>query len=415
MRSSHSRTTPSGVASGRLRAHPDSRRTSPSTAAAQIRAARCACAPWLITPKPIVRCRRRANAVWAWPRVLTSGATSVKTAPSMNKRTTLAFAVALSATVLAGNPGALRAQAPPNVVVVKVGNMSLSGADVERKMSKVPRFQLSALADTPEGVKRAFVEKSLIPGMLLAQGARAKHIEDQPEVREQLRAVLRSALMRSIREDTEKNKPVTDDEVSAYYLSHKDEFNTSARYSVWRILVPTQQDAADIISKTKKDTNMNTWGDICRNRSTDNATKMRGGNLGFVTDDGMSTDARVKLDPAEMEAIRTAKDGDVIDHPVPEGKAFAVIWRRGSLPAVRRALPEAAENIRAQLLRDRVRAAQDKLVDDLKSSHLKEMNTTPLGLLEITSDGHIRPTTRPGRVERKPAGGPPGKTPAGPR
>jgi peptidyl-prolyl cis-trans isomerase C len=54
----------------------------------------------------------------------------------------------------------------------------------------------------------------------------------------------------------------------------------------------------------------------------------------------------VRFDPVLFAAAARVKDGEMVGEPVKEGDAFAVVWRRGTLPAVRRSVEEEASAIR---------------------------------------------------------------------
>ena len=69
--------------------------------------------------------------------------------------------------------------------------------------------------------------------------------------------------------------------------------------------------------------------------------------------DGVSNEAGVRVDPTLVKAAGAVKDGELVPHPVPEGASFAVVWRRGTVPASKRTVEESSAQIRAALFRDR--------------------------------------------------------------
>lgn len=70
--------------------------------------------------------------------------------------------------------------------------------------------------------------------------------------------------------------------------------------------------------------------------------------------------------------------------PVKEGDAWAVVWRRGTIPANKRTVDDVTAQIRDTLWKQRVKAATDKLVADLRVAHLKDLDESALDDLPAT-------------------------------
>jgi peptidyl-prolyl cis-trans isomerase C len=110
---------------------------------------------------------------------------------------------------------------------------------------------------------------------------------------------------------------------------------------------------------------------------------MRGGNLGFVGPDGASNEAGVKVDVAIVKAAQSVKDGELVAQPIAEGSGFAVVWRRGTVPANKRSVEESSAQIRAALFRERTESGEKKLIDELRAKNVKEVNAGLLGVIEL--------------------------------
>ena len=91
----------------------------------------------------------------------------------------------------------------------------------------------------------------------------------------------------------------------------------------------------------------------------------------------------MKVDPALVKGAQSVKDGEFVPQPVTEGAGYAVVWRRGTVPANRRSVEESAAQIRAALFRERTEAAEKKLIDDLRAKNVKEVNEGLLGIVEL--------------------------------
>jgi peptidyl-prolyl cis-trans isomerase C len=174
------------------------------------------------------------------------------------------------------------------------------------------------------------------------------------------------------------------EDVTKYYEDNRSRFDSPERINLWRILCKTREEATTVLDAARRDSSIAKYNDLAREHSIDKATNMRGGNLGFVGPDGASNEAGVKVDPALVKAAQSVKDGELVPQPVAEGTAFAVVWRRGTVPPNRRSVDEASAQIRAALFRERTELAEKKLIDELRAKHVKEVNVGLLGLIELS-------------------------------
>ncbi len=287
-------------------------------------------------------------------------------------------------------------------VVVRVGAQTVTESGLERLLAKVPQFQRATFGSTPNDIKRNYVTQVLVPEMLFAQGALDRGLASNPDVQLRKRDLLTSALLLQLRDQATKPADVTQEEVLRYYEENKDRYNSPPRYALWRILVATKEQAQKILDEVKKDPTPRTWTELARDQSLDKSSNMRGGNLGFVTDQGTSADGKTRVEMSLVEAAKQVKDGEFVDHPVPEGSGFAVVWRRGSMPAVSRTLKDEEQTIRRLIARQRAIETQDKLVEELRARDAKMVNPNAIELIDVSSTGDISTKTKPGRIERRP-------------
>ena len=101
-----------------------------------------------------------------------------------------------------------------------------------------------------------------------------------------------------------------------------------------------------------------------RARSLDKATAMRGGDLGFVRADGTTDVPRVRVDPA---ALRRRGQGEG-RRPGSRARcaratSWAAIWRRGSLPEIKRTIEQEERSITAILTRKKLEDRRQALLD----------------------------------------------------
>lgn len=332
------------------------------------------------------------------------------------KNSLLAGGVALLLTTSPGAPVRAQAPAPSTAsaeVLARVGSRVITVGDLERRLANIPTFQLRAFGNSPDAIRKNFLERVLIRELLLSQAAAAEKLPERADVQDRVRSVLRSIVLGQVRMETAKSSPVTDEEVRVYYDKNWSKFHAPPRIAVWRILAGSREEAAAILEAMKKDLTPKRWNELARDKSLDKATAMRGGNLGFVAPDGTTSDPSIKVPVELMKAALTVKDGDLVPEPVAEGSRFAVVWRRQSMKAVDRSLEQEAMAIRQILAHEKVDAGVKGLVDKLRAEHVAELHPELLDQVEITSSGDLQPLRRPGTLptSRRASAGPPQPVP----
>lgn len=313
-------------------------------------------------------------------------------------------AAAVTANVVAqqGSSGAL--------VVAKVGPRSVTALTLLQRLRGVPEFQLATFGSSPAEIKRNFLEQVVVRDELFALGAEARKLDQVTRARERIDHALRNARIGLLKENIE----VSPAEIAAYYSENRSRFDAPERIAVTRILCATRAEAASVLADVKSSATPQRWNDLAREHSLDKATSMRGGALGFLAEDGSSSEASVRADPVLFAAAKKVKDGELVPEPIEEGKGFAVIWRRGSTPAVHRTLEEESAVIRQVLARHKVADAVKGLTQTLRGAQKIEEHPELIDLIEVGPEGSVSQRKRPGVAKRRSAEPPaPSATPSG--
>lgn len=293
----------------------------------------------------------------------------------------------------------------PQAVVVKAGGSSIHGGEVAARLAKVPAFQLAEFGVDPAKARREFVDKVLVPELLYAKEAEAKKLDQQPAIQDRIREQLRQAMGEALRAETLAKKPVTAEEVRAYFETNKSRFNTPRRIRIWRILVGDEALAKRIIAESKGTDGPARWSAFAREHSLDKATHLRDGDLGFVRGDGSTDTPRVRVNAALFAAVDPLADGEILAEPLRDGPNFAVLWRRGSMAGVERSLEQEEASIRQVLERERLEKAQSELLSTLRTQHVSAVQENLLEYVTVDGFGDIAARKRPGVVPRRPAAG----------
>ena len=287
-------------------------------------------------------------------------------------------------------------------VVAHVGPNVVTVGELEDKLAPIPRFQLRTFGATAPEVARKFLDQVIVRDALLALGAADAHLDQDPAIKHALARTLSGATLRKVREQIGIANAVPMDEVQRYYDANRARYDQQDRVNVWRILCATRDEAQSVLDEAKKDPTFQSFTQLARTHSLDKATYMRGGNMGFAGDDGISNEPGVRVDPAVIAAARAVKDGQLVLTPVQEGTSFAVVWRRGTMEGTHRTVDQVAQQIREILWHQKAEAAEKALSEKLRAGKVTDENDILLGTFDVSvSDGTIKPRTRPGQAPPK--------------
>jgi peptidyl-prolyl cis-trans isomerase C len=301
--------------------------------------------------------------------------------------------------VAVASPGRGNApQAATSPVVAKVGTVTITIADLERRLAAVPPFQLRSFGTTPAEIRREFLDRVVVREALLAQGGADRGLEARDDVRERVRGVLRTALLNRLRGEVATAAKFEEADIKAYYEKNASRFHTPERYALWIIATNKREEAMEIIADMKKDPSPKHWAEIARTRSVDGATAMRGGNLGFVLPDGTTPEPGLKVSRDIIATAQKLKDTEIASEPVKDAGRWVIVWRKQTMAAVDRSIDVEAGSIKQMLLHMRTDAKIKDTVAGLRREHLHDHNPDLVDLFDITPQGDLSPVRRPGSL-----------------
>jgi peptidyl-prolyl cis-trans isomerase C len=268
-------------------------------------------------------------------------------------------------------------------VVARLGTLSFSVGDVEDRIAALPPFQRATFGATPSAIARNFITEIMVPEALLELRAEAMGLAVQPPNSYAIERARSKSTVRAIRARLGDASAIPMDEVSAYYDQNRERFSSPVRFLIWRILCKTREEAQTVLDACKVTPTPASFSALARDHSMDKGSYLRGGNLGFVADDGSTAEPGLRVDLAVVRAVSKVRDGDLVPAPVPEGDYFAVAWRRGTRPGFVRTATEAAPQIRDTLRKLRIKDETDKLVARLRADRLRGLDETPLETADI--------------------------------
>jgi len=288
--------------------------------------------------------------------------------------------------------------------VLRAGSETADAAAVARALQRVPPFQLAALGADDAARRRAVVEQQLVPELQRAAEARARGIDKRPRTADRLRELYARAMEAELARRTAEQQPILEADVQKYFDEHRERFETPRRIRIWRILVNDEALAKKIIAESQGAPGPAKWRAFARESSLDTATKFRDGDLGFVRADGSTETPQLRVDPALFAAVEKLSDGQIAPEPLRLSSGIAVVWRRGTLPPISRTVAQEGPAIRTVLTRQRLEAARQALVAELRKASLSAYDTQ---LLELLPDATFAPAEPPARpLPALPSGSP---------
>ena len=329
----------------------------------------------------------------------------------LRRAATLPGFACLTAILFAGGLAyASGAQTPEDArraaIVAHVGQATITIGELEDRMAQVPPYQLASFGDTPGKRARKFLDEVLVPDLLCALGAQDRHVDKRLPASYLLDHARSDAAIRGIKKSVTPAAKTPPEDVKKYYAENKSRYDSPERYNLWRILASSRSEAVTVLAAARKDATLTNWNSLARDHSVDKATSMRGGNLGFVTLEGISNEAGLRVEPAIVVAAVRVKDGEFVSEIVPEGANFAVIWRRGTVGASHRGLAEVDAQIRDTLFKQRSDTEAKRVTEEARAKLLKDFNPALLDMIDLSlGEAQIIPRKRPGQVP--PPGNPP--------
>jgi peptidyl-prolyl cis-trans isomerase C len=306
------------------------------------------------------------------------------------------LAAGLGLLAAASEGRAPRADTSP--VVARVGTVTITAADLERRMAAVPPFQLRTFGSTPAEIKHAFLDRVLVREALLSLGAAEHGLEERDDVKERIRGVLRGAMLARLRSDAADANKIDENEVKAYYDANAAKFHSPERIALWVIATDKREQAEALLKELRKDPTPKHWAETARAHSIDGATAMRGGNLGFVSPDGATAEPGLKVSRAILDAVDKVKDTEFVPEPVEDAHRWVIVWRRQTMKSVDRPVELEGKAIKEMLVKMRTEARIKDTITALRREHLAEDNPDLLDLFDITPQGELTPVRRPGAL-----------------
>jgi DNA-directed RNA polymerase subunit F len=275
-------------------------------------------------------------------------------------------------------------------VLVRIGDKAITLGEYAAALEHMDQFDRMRY-QSPERRKELLNE--MINVELMADEARDKGYDKDPRTQQEIRAVLRDALLKEARKSAPKPQDVAPEEVQAYYDAHRADYHDPERRRVSVVVLPTAAAASAVLDQAKKGLTAAQWGELVRSKSVDSAAKASGpsapidlaGDLGIVSPPGDTRGANPRV-PEEVRAavFQIGKVGDVLPSVVQgaDGR-FYVVRLTVKTDPVDRTREDADRSIRVKLSQDKLRGAEDALLAQLRTKYPVQIDDNALATVKV--------------------------------
>ncbi len=257
--------------------------------------------------------------------------------------------------------------------LVKVGDRSITLGDYAATLLRMDRFERLRY-QTEESQKKLLEE--MIEVEILAQEAKRRGLDKDPEVQLRLQQALRDEVLRKLETEQPGLETFSEREVQDYYEAHRTEFKEPERRRVQVIRTSKEATARKILESLDEDPSGANWGKIALEYSSDRTNLGEeeahelAGDLGFISAPGEQRGGNLKIPDEVRSAVFEVKNvGDIVSRPVEAEGYFFVVRMAGMSPARDRSLKEAERTIRVELRRLKFLEAEKKLEAELRAKY----------------------------------------------
>ena len=273
------------------------------------------------------------------------------------------------------------------LVVAKVGDRTITLGDYAATLERMDQFDRLRY-QSPERRKELLQE--IVDVELLAQDARRRKLDEQPETQQVIRQILRDAILADAKRDLPAPADIPEAEVRAYYEAHRDDYREPERRRVAEIIVKDKETAIKVIGLAKK-SNSREWGELFKSYSVVPLRKgpegqplEMAGDLGLIGPVGDARGDNPKVAPEVRAAtFEIGEIGEVSSRPVQTSAGFHVVRMLGKSEAHERTLGDADRSIRILLLQAKIAAREKELEAELRRQFPVTIDDQALAKIEL--------------------------------
>ena len=287
------------------------------------------------------------------------------------------------------SPTALLTKEQAAQVLAKVGDKTITLGDYTAALEHMDQFDRLRY-QSPERRKELLDE--MITVELLAMEATAKGYDKEPLAQQELRAILRDAMLAEARKGAPTPADIPESEVRAWFDAHRAEYKDPERRRVSVIVLANEAEAQSVLAAARKTPGAAQWGELVRSRSLDPQARANvpvdlAGDLGIVSPPGDPRGDNPRVPPEVRAAVFAIDElGGIHDKVIASAGRFHIVRLTQKIAPHERTYEEAERSIRVKLAQDKLRAKEDELIAELKKSVTVEIDEAALATVKVNTD-----------------------------
>ena len=285
--------------------------------------------------------------------------------------------------------------------VAHVGDVVITVGELEDMLNEAPQPVRQSYADPAR--RREFLD-NMVQTILLAQEARHRGLDRQPDTSASIRRILAQRLEQNVIIEAITPESVSDAEVRAYY--QQPEFRRAT------VIITDDRATADQAATAARAArgDMRRIQAIVRERSTDTLTREHDGDLFYFRRDGIASGTpggQTQIDRAiAVATFGLAREMEVTAPVQTANGKWAIAVLTGIRPALSRAFGDTgvAASIRGFIVRERRTQREHDLIDDLRGRLHPEMHDDLLDQIHLPASdlGNVPPFDPSAAMRRPP-------------
>lgn len=291
-----------------------------------------------------------------------------------------------SADAGAASPTKLLSDEQAAQVLARVGPKAITLGDFTAALEHMDQFDRLRY-QSPERRKELLEE--MITVELLAAEATEKGYDKDPLAQQELRAILRDAMLAEARKDAPSPADVPEADVRAWFEAHRADYKDPERRRLSVIVLGSEGAAKEVLAAAKKTTNAIEWGELVRQRSIDAQARANvpvdlAGDMGIISPPGDPRGENPRVgNEVRAAAFAIPEVGAIADASVASGGKHYVVRLTQKIPPHERTYEESERSIRVKLAQERLRAKEDDLIAELRKSVKVEIDEAALATVKV--------------------------------
>jgi peptidyl-prolyl cis-trans isomerase C len=273
-------------------------------------------------------------------------------------------------------------------VLAKVGDREITLGEYAETLERMDPFERLRY-QSPD--RRKLLLNEIIQVELLAEEAKRRGLDKQPETQERLRQMLKDELLRDVRRNVPGPSDIAEAEVHTYFDAHHDEFKEPERRRVAHLELASEAQAKAALQKAEGASAAD-WGKLVAELSLDKPPPSLGpaptelaGDLGIVGPPGHPRGANPKVPESLRAAVfEVDKVGGVLAHVVATDNGhFHVVRMTGRTEARDRSFQDSERTIRVAIVQQRIREREAQLEQELKQRYPVSIDDGALAQVKV--------------------------------